>query len=233
MAQIHTPKLTSTNKILIIFMVLFFVLGAIMEKNGLSLIGILGLTANGVFQGAIYQLFTWPFIGRGLLEVVFNCLLLWFLGSELENMWGKRRYLVFVLWTIMGAGIIFLGLSLFFFSGSSLALTGMAGLVDALLLAYAILFPDRVFHFMLIIPVQAKYFCMILIGMQLYFGFFSSAAVLAWGQLAAMACAFCYMILVSSPTLKKLFTFSQRRKARSNHLKLVKKNGDRPPKYWQ
>ena len=232
MGPLYTPKLTQTNKILVIFVVLFFIVGSIMEKNGLSLINMLGLSPHGVLAGKIHLLLTWPFVGRGLLEVVFNCLLLWFLGSELEGIWGKRRYLVFILWTILGAGVIYLAIALFFFPTSPLALTGMAGLVDALLLAYAILFPDRVFHFMMVIPVQAKYFCMILIGMQLWFGFFSSAAVLAWGQLAAMACAFFYMILVSSPTLKKLTSFPKRRKIRSDHLKLVKKN-KKNPKYWQ
>ena len=232
MGQIYTPKLTQTNKILIIFVVLFFIVGSIMEKNGQSLAGMLGLSFHGVFAGNLHQFLTWPFVGRGLLEVVFNCLLLWFLGSELEGLWGKRRYLSFVLCTILGAGVIYMGIAGFFFPGSPYSLTGMAGLIDALLLAYAILFPDRVFHFMLIIPVQAKYFCMIIIGMQLWFGFFSSAAVLAWGQLAAMACAFCYMIAVSSPSLKMPSLPVWKRKSRSDHLKLIKKDG-KDPKYWQ
>ena len=225
MQTIHTPRLTQINKILIISGVIVFLLSKIMEKtSGSSLIPVLGLSHSGFFQGMIHQILTWPLIGRELFEVIFNSLLLWFIGSELESLWGLRRYLGFILSVVLGTTLVYLLISLLFFPNTPYALTGMAGIIDASLLAYAILFPTRVFQFMLIIPIQAKYFCLIIISIQLYLGFFSSAAVLAWGQLASMMVGVIWMFLISSPSFKKsLFQFTKTKRQR-DHLKLVKKD---------
>lgn len=232
---LQTPRLTLVNKALIIGVATFFIVGSLMEKSSsLSLASFLGISAHGVLQGKFYQFFTYLFVGRGLLEVIFNALLLWFIGSELEGVWGRRRYLGFVFGTVLGAGVIHVAVCLTFYSGNALLrpMVGTAGLVDALLVAYAILFPNRIFQFMLIIPVKAKYFCMILIAMELYSGFFSVGITSAWGQLGAMGSGFLSMVLLSSPLLRR----GQKRRSSSSHakkLKLVKNDDhDDRPKYW-
>jgi membrane associated rhomboid family serine protease len=230
MHQFQAPPLTKTSKILIGITVGLFLINSILKTQGIALDGILGLSSLGMSKGLIFQIFTYPFIGRGLLEVVFNSLLLWFIGSEMESLWGIKRYLKFLATSVIGAGIIFLTIGFIFFSNSmmgSIPLTGLAGAMSALLLAYAIIFPDRTFSFMLIFPMKAKYFCMILIAMQLYMGFFSPAAILAWGHLGAMLSGFLFMLFVAKGGKK-----SEKRKVSSAKLKLVKNEEDDKPKYW-
>lgn len=208
MNQIMVPTLSFINRVIIIASVALFLLDSILLKTvGVGLVPFLGLSAATFFKGFVWQLFTYPFVARGLIEVVFNALMIWFIGSELESLWGKKRYSYFLLFGWLGAGFIYLLVSALFFSGSpvyTLGLTGLAGISSALCLAYAILFPNREFTFMLLFPMKAKYFCAILIAMSLYQGIFSQGGALAWGHLGAMFFGYLYMFLVSHPYFKSI-----------------------------
>lgn len=202
---VYLPKLTNVNKVLIIAMVFFFILDSILKlSSGVSLNIVMGLSCNGFFNGQIYQLITYPFIGSGLLEVVFNAILLWFIGSEFESSWGTKRYIIFNIFTVVLTGLFFLFIANIFSNSSnaiaSIPLTGIVGIVNAQLVAYTVINPDRVFSFFMIFPMRAKYFCWILIGMQLYMGVFSPAGLMVWGHLFAMGLGFIYM--------KYLFNFN-------------------------
>ena len=87
---------------------------------------------------------------------------------------------------------------------------------------------------MLIFPMKAKYFCALLIGIQLYMGFFSPSATLAWGHLGAMFSAFLFMVIVSSPKFKNLSEiYLKKRKNKSKaNLKLVDDDDENGPKHW-
>ena len=241
--QLNVPKLSRVNRYIIGTIVGVFLLGSIMQSSGgASLANLLGLSAGRFFSGYIYQIFTYPFVSRGLLEVVFNSLIIWFIGSELETMWGRKKYVSFIVSAVITAAVIYLFVGLFFLSSSavySYPLGGFAGVGSALCVGYAILFPDQIFTFMLIFPMKAKYFCMILIGMQLYQGFFSPSGAQAWGHLGAILGGYLYMLVISHPATKKYFGgggghAERRRKTKleRSHLSIVKEmdeNKDEPP----
>jgi len=249
-SQIYVPPLSYVNKILIISVAVIFLIQNIVGKIwGVPLEVIFGLSPGKFFGGHIYQIVTYPFMGRGLMEVLFNGLLLWFIGSDLENIWGRTRYIKFFFVCILGAGLIYMGIGLLFLTKSPLyffPLMGMAGFINFLMLAYAILYPDRLFTFMFLFPIKAKYFCMLIIGIELFMGFFSPAGASSFAHLGAMGTGYIYMLFLSSPRLKRYFKRVPKKKKKSSHLYLVKgleedeeddegpgkgKNG--PPKYWQ
>ncbi len=232
---IHLPVLTKVNKIIVITMVAVFLLGSILSQAaGINLTTLLGLSSGNILRGNLLSPVTYPFIGTGLMEVVFNGLLFWFIGSELEPLWGRKRYLAFMTVSGLGGALIFLLIQFFFMGTSFISLTGMAGITSSLLIAYAILYPDRTFLFMLLFPVKAKYFCMLLIGMQLYLGIFSPAFVLSWGHLGAMGSGFLYLLFVANArNFKGMPPFKAKKKKK--HLKLVDDFDDKNengPKYW-
>jgi membrane associated rhomboid family serine protease len=209
--QFQLPQLSKINKTVIIISVALFVLSSVLQAGGggVNLAIWLGLSANGFFHGHIYQLLTYPFINSSLLGVVFNCLILWMLGSELERMWGGWRYILLNLISMVGSAVIYLLVTLLFFSSNpaifSAPLHGLIGICNFQLLAYAIIYPDRIFTFMLIFPMRARYFCMILVAMQLYMGFFSPGANQAWGHLGGMLSGYLGMLAASSSYFKRLF----------------------------
>ena len=242
-SQIYLPKLTKINKILIITASVFFILDNILERTvSLSLGSIVGLSANHFLAGHVYSIVTYPFLSRGILEVILNCLMLWLMGSEFEANWGVKRYTNFLMAVVIGGGLLYLGVSFAFFRSSAIynfPLSGLSGIVSSLCVAYAVIYPDRIFSFMMIIPVKAKYFCMILVAISLYQGLSGPSGVGAWGQLGAIASAYLFMILVSNRNFKilsqKMGQMTQRSSTKKSKAKLsiVKDDNDRPPKYWQ
>lgn len=242
-SQIYLPKLTLINKSLIILSAAVFIIDFIMVRSGMGgMVGYLGLSAQRVFDGHIYSLITYPFLSQSIIEVILNCLMLWLMGSEFEANWGQKRYLKFILTTVIGGAILYLGVVALFFQNSviySFPLTGFAGIVGALCLAYAVIYPDRIFSFLMVIPVKAKYFCMILVVISLYQGIASPTGVGAWGQLGAIASAYLFMIAISHRNFKtladKMSKMTQVRTVKKSKAKLtiVKDDNDQPPKYWQ
>ena len=242
-SQIYLPKLTNINKFLIILASSCFILEFILSKTSSIYLGsILGLSAEHIRSGHLYSLITYPFLSRSIIEVILNCLMLWLMGSEFEANWGSKRYLNFILTVVIGGGLLYLGVSFLFFSGSpvfSFPLVGLSGIVSSLCVAYAVIFPDRVFSFMMIIPIKARYFCMILVAISLYQGLSGPMGVGAWGQLGGIISAYLFMILVSNRNFKllseKMGKMTQLKKVKKSKAKLtiVKDDNEEPPKYWQ
>ncbi len=74
-------------------------------------------------------------------------LMLWMFGRELELVWGKRRFLNYFLLCGVGAGVINVIVktlpALWGHSPSNSATIGASGAIFGILIANAILFPDR------------------------------------------------------------------------------------------
>lgn len=228
--QFYTPKLTFISKWMIILTVALFLLSSILNLSmGGGLVPYLGLSANTFFSGGIHTILTYPFMGTGLFEVIFDCLLIWFLGCELEAMWGRVKYVFLAVFATLLSAAVFLAVCLLFPSLSSYPLTGLAGICNAMLVAYAMIYPDRYFSFFMIFPMKAKWFCLILLGMQLYLGVFTPGATLAWGHMGGMLAGF---LFIKWPNLSQIKSSLPSKPKKKGNLKLIKGNDD-TPKYWQ
>jgi membrane associated rhomboid family serine protease len=106
----------------------------------------------------LWQLATYMFLHGGLLHIAFNLLALWMFGSELESLWGTRRFLRFYFITGIGAAV----LSTLVTPNSPIPIIGASGAIYGLLAAYGILFPDRVILLYFVLPIRAKYLVLIL-----------------------------------------------------------------------
>jgi membrane associated rhomboid family serine protease len=106
----------------------------------------------------LWQLFSYLFLHGGVWHLVFNMLALFMFGCELERTWGARRFFQYYFLTGIGAGCC-----VFFFPGNYYIPTiGASGSIYGLLLAYGLLFPNRVIYLYMIIPLQAKVFVFIM-----------------------------------------------------------------------
>lgn len=106
----------------------------------------------------LWQLATYMFLHGGLLHIAFNLLALWMFGSELESLWGTRRFMRFYFITGIGAALT----STLVTPNSPIPIIGASGAVYGLLAAYGILFPDRVILLYFVLPIRAKYLVLIL-----------------------------------------------------------------------
>lgn len=107
-----------------------------------------GLVALGPIPGLrIWQPFTYIFLHGGLLHLLLNMLFLWMFGRELELVWGKRRFLNYFFICGVGAGLIEVLIKTipmaFGHRPSDIPTIGASGAIFGILIANAVLFPDR------------------------------------------------------------------------------------------
>jgi len=110
----------------------------------------------------IWELVTYLFLHGGWFHIIFNMFALWMFGSDLETKWGGRKFLYYYFLTGIGAGILDVALNEIFRSGVPTSTIGCSGAVYGLLLAYGMLFPDRLIYLYMIIPIKAKWFVVIM-----------------------------------------------------------------------
>jgi membrane associated rhomboid family serine protease len=189
----QTPPISRTNKWIIITTVaLFFLTAALKNFGGFSLDLWLGLSLAGIKKGLIFQVLTFPLVQTGLMGTLFNCLILWFIGSELELRWGEKFYRKFLLLITLISGLCYVAISQFFLDVTFefYPLVGLSGINYSLLVAYALIFPDRHLMFFFLFQIKAKYFCMIVGGIELYTAMFSQFGKSSWAHLIAMVVGF-------------------------------------------
>jgi membrane associated rhomboid family serine protease len=118
----------------------------------------------------IWQFFTYMFLhATNPMHVLFNMISLWFFGSELEMRWGSRLFLGFYIFSGVGAAFIYvftLAMWGLFKGAEPLAymqpVVGASGAVFGILLAYGVLFGERMVYFFGAFPIQARYFVAII-----------------------------------------------------------------------
>jgi len=120
----------------------------------------------------IWQLITYQFMHGNFSHILFNMFGLWMFGAEIENIFGSKKFLIFYLLAGVSAGLLHLFVSPLL--GSNPAVTiGASGSVFGVLVAFALLFPDRYIFLYFLIPVKAKY----LIGFLIVFEFLAINSV--------------------------------------------------------
>jgi membrane associated rhomboid family serine protease len=154
--------LTPVIKWLIIANVAMFVIQAL-DRSG-TVTNYLGLSPQAVLTGPmIWQVFTYQFLHGGFFHIFFNMFVLWMFGTEVEMTLSSRRFLKFYLICGTGAGIITV---LTMFSVPMLVI-GASGAVLGVLVAFAVMFPNRVVYLYFLFPIKVKYLVMILIAIDL------------------------------------------------------------------
>ena len=135
-----------------------------------------GLVPSGVVSGLrIWQPFTYLFLHdpNDFLHVLFNMLMLWMFGRELELVWGKARFLRYYFLTGVGAGLIevFVKTIPVFFGhkASDIPTIGASGAIFGIFAACAILLPDsQVSIFLLPVRMSMRSFVLLLAGLEFF-----------------------------------------------------------------
>ena len=114
----------------------------------------------------LWQPFTYMFVHGGIGHILFNMLILWMFGVQLERLWGSRFFLRYYFVAGLGAAIVTVAVSLlpFSFSAATYATItiGASGAIYGLLMAFALYYPETPILMFFLFPVPAKYFVMIL-----------------------------------------------------------------------
>jgi membrane associated rhomboid family serine protease len=118
------------------------------------------------FNFQIWQLFTYQFMHGGFSHILFNMFALWMFGMEIENIWGSKKFLIYYLVCGVAAGLAQLFISPLY---SSPAVTiGASGAIFGVMIAFAMLFPDRHIFLYFLIPIRAKYLIGFLFVLEIF-----------------------------------------------------------------
>ncbi len=123
-----------------------------------------GLIPHSVLTSfQVWQLGTYLFLHDpyGFSHILFNMLSLYMFGADLERAWGRQAFLKFYFVCGVGAGICVV-IANALFGDMATRTIGASGAIYGLLMAFGILFPDRVVLFSFLFPIKAKYFVMII-----------------------------------------------------------------------
>ncbi|GIL18784.1 MAG: rhomboid family intramembrane serine protease [Oligoflexia bacterium] len=197
-----------------------------------------------IYDFQIWQPFTYMVLHTlSVGHLVLNMLMLWFVGAELETRWGWKFFLSYYVITGVGAALVYcLGVAIYFLvTGNQqplrIPVVGASGAIFGLLIAYGLLFGERIMHFMMIFPMKAKVFVLILATVEI---FSLLTTGVAGGEVANLAhlggFISGYLTLFAWSRYQRM-AWNQKAKKKGSKLRLVvdnerdKKTGE-GPKYW-
>ena len=188
------PRIAPCVKLLIICNVTcWFLLVLVLQNFFLpnnSIYQFLGFVPSKISsQFFIWQFVTYMFIhSQDIFHILFNMIILWMFGSELEHLWRRKFFFIYYLVCGIGSAVVYficvkvyvlLRNSGFLSSQTTITVTdgfrdiqnipvvGASGAVFGLLLAYGLIFGERIILFMFIFPMKAKTFTLLIAAIEL------------------------------------------------------------------
>jgi membrane associated rhomboid family serine protease len=156
----------SATVALVIAIVLAFVGQQILSKSSSwRVIDYLCLSIDGLKHGYVWQLLSFQFLHAGLMHLLSNCIVIFFLGRAVEEALGRKSFLILYFSSGVVGGLCqtLLGVLASALGFHDYASHFMGPVVGAsaggfgLTAAFALLFPDQILLLFLIIPIRAKY----------------------------------------------------------------------------
>jgi len=245
-----TPLTPAVKRLIAVNIAVWFIIQVLLKKifPDLPLESWFSLVPEDLlFQWKLWQPFTYMFLHStdGITHITFNMLMLWMFGGELEQIWGRRHFLIYYLVCGVGAAVLYSVLLGFYaqltgqLQGLIIPVVGASGAIYGLMLAHALLFGERMVLFFMLFPIKTKYFVLILGFIQfasLITSSIASGGVSYLAHLGGLASGFIYL------WFQTRMRRNQQEKKRKNkgNLRLVVDNEsnkphkpeDKNPRYW-
>lgn len=144
----------------------------------------------------VWKPFTYQFIHQSLvLHLFFNMLWLFLFGPDVERALGTRQFYRFYIGC--GAAAVLATLAPFYAYGIDVSVVGASGATMAVMVAFAVLNPDRqLFLFPLPLPISARGLVILLLVLNLFYAFNGQTGMSVATHLGGMAAGYSYMTVV-------------------------------------
>ena len=196
-----------------------------------------GLIPSAVTHGLrIWQPFTYLFLHGGVWHLLLNMLVLWMFGRDLELTWGRRRFYAYYFVCGVGAGLINILVKsvpvLFGRPPSYIATIGASGAIYGILLAAAVVFPNRqiwIIPFPLMLPMRIY---VLIIGAIAFFSSLGTTGdnVSHIAHLGGMLVGYVYLRRGSFLyRVRNRLSDWKRRRLRRKFEVYMREHGDQPP----
>ena len=163
---------------------------------------------RAVFHGEVWRLLTYAFLHDpgDILHILFNMLLLYWFGSDMEDLYGPREFLIFYIASALVGGAAFSVAHLIGFPAN--LCIGASGAVTAVLVLTAFHYPRRIIYLMFFLPVPIWLFVVASVAFDAYTLLANQRSMVAVAvHLGGAAFAFVYyrMNWRISPVLQRLW----------------------------
>lgn len=197
-------SIPAVTKNILIISIIAFLATTLIHK--IDLVKILGLHYFQASDFRPYQFVTYIFMHGSFMHLFFNMFALFMFGAVLENAWGPKKFLIFYIFTGLGAALTQLVVYYFQITPklelwqaafdstndylmqaemledkkaylNRFVVVGASGSLFGLLIAFGMMFPNaELMMLFLPIPIKAKYFVAIYGALELFSGLANSAA---------------------------------------------------------
>jgi membrane associated rhomboid family serine protease len=179
-------RITPTNKAIILANVGMFVLQLV---SGNMLVQFaLWAPGSGMFQP--WQVLTHGFLHTNYLHILFNMFAVFMFGSQVEQLFGARRYLIYYFVCMIGAALMYL----IVVSAANLAASaamGASGAIFGLLLAFGMGYPrSQIMIFPIPVPIRAWVAVILYAVAELYLGMTQIGGPATFAHLGGMVTGF-------------------------------------------
>ncbi|MBI4581660.1 MAG: rhomboid family intramembrane serine protease [Planctomycetes bacterium] len=166
--QFHRPTMVATWLVLInVGVHLVHLISTNVSPGGFQ--RTLGLSLDGVAHLKVWQLATYMFVhdARGILHILFNMLMLYFIGIQIERGFGHQRFLWFYAVSGLVGGLAYLVLGALTPSYFALPLVGASGAVYGLLMVAMIFYPQMQI-ILFVFPMPIRVFGAVMLAILLF-----------------------------------------------------------------
>jgi membrane associated rhomboid family serine protease len=146
------------------------------ERNGLPLLQLAALQPRVVWSGEVWRLVTWVLVETEPLNLLFGGLVLYWFGRDLVDAWGEGRFLATYFGIAAAAGALTCLAALAWPALAALRSTGFWAVIDATIVAWALLHPFRQILLFFAIPVSGQALLWITVGGTVLFALFGGVA---------------------------------------------------------
>jgi membrane associated rhomboid family serine protease len=196
------------------------------------LIDAAALVPVAIQRGQVWRLVTWPFFQDDPFTLLFAGLILWQMGQQLSYAWSERRFVIRFFGYTLGAGVGATLLAYVWERATGIGHIGVWPVVMALIVAWAMLFPDRQVNIWGVLPITGKNVALLVTFGTLLYGIARGFAAFT-PHLVAIGIAWAQSRGVGTRRLgvqARQWWAARETRRRAKHLKVVKKDGsdDRP-----
>src|SRR2546426_649580 len=139
------------------------------DQSGAALAQFVVFSPEALWHGAVWKIFTYTFLDRDPVGLLFALLGLWLLGASLEQRWGTRRFVTFYFATAALAAVATSLVGLV--ARETVWVQPYAGnwpALEGLIAAFAVLMPSAQI-FLYFVPVRARWMLPISAGITILY----------------------------------------------------------------
>jgi membrane associated rhomboid family serine protease len=217
--------------------VLSTALGSLLQRNGVQVLTYAVLVPDWVLRGEVWRLFTWVLIeiGGGGLNLIFGCLLLYFIAADLLYRWGSKRFFAIYFGVPALAGLLTCLIARFVWREVAQVphFAGMWPALDALLIGWATLFPDRQIFMYFVLPVSSRQLIYLTIGATVLMALINGLPLFVPNLLAELIMLL-YMDVISVRRIYlrgRMAMLQRDYRRRTAHLRMVDREDEKPPRW--